>query len=122
MLSPCVVEFRTPTAAYRIDATRASDFADGGTVVLVALERSANGPIADAELHARFGLSGREIEVARQIGRGASSREIAASLVVSIHTVRRHSERVFTKLGVHTRSAVGAVLTRWAGEAQGTSP
>ncbi len=44
------------------------------------------------------------------IARGLAAKDIAAALRISIHTVRRHSEHIFLKLGVHTRSAVAWAL------------
>jgi ATP/maltotriose-dependent transcriptional regulator MalT len=50
-------------------------------------------------------LSDREVEVLRLVARGLSNREIAAELVLSEHTVRRHLSNVFRKIGVTSRSA-----------------
>ncbi len=55
-------------------------------------------------------LTGRELEVARLIAEGRASKEIAASLALSVHTVRRHTEKVFAKLGFSTRARVGLAL------------
>jgi ATP/maltotriose-dependent transcriptional regulator MalT len=52
-----------------------------------------------------LGLSGREVEVLRLIARGLSNRDIAAELVISEHTVRRHLSNIFRKIGVTSRSA-----------------
>ena len=41
-------------------------------------------------------------------GRGKTSREIASSLTISQHTVRRHLENTFAKLGVNSRAAAVA--------------
>ncbi|MBW3643658.1 MAG: LuxR C-terminal-related transcriptional regulator [Actinobacteria bacterium] len=54
------------------------------------------------------GLSDRELEVLAQLAAGRTNREIAAALVISQHTVRRHVENIFTKLGVSTRTAATA--------------
>jgi HD-GYP domain-containing protein (c-di-GMP phosphodiesterase class II) len=51
------------------------------------------------------GLTSREAEVLRLLARGASNPEIAAALVISRKTVEHHVEAVYTKLGVHSRSA-----------------
>jgi DNA-binding CsgD family transcriptional regulator len=63
-----------------------------------------------------LGLSRRELEVARLVAEGKSNREIAAELFLSNRTVESHLSRVFAKLGVSSRAAVGAVLARRAGE------
>jgi len=54
------------------------------------------------------GLSTRELEVLRLLARGLSNREIADQLVISEHTVSRHLQNIFGKVGVGTRSAAGA--------------
>ncbi len=57
------------------------------------------------ELH---GLTHRELEVLRLVAAGRSNREIAASLVVSEHTVARHLQNIFGKLRVSSRTAATA--------------
>lgn len=55
-------------------------------------------------------LSLRERAVADLIARGESTKGIAADMGISEHTVRRHTEHLFTKLGVRTRAAVAAIV------------
>jgi DNA-binding CsgD family transcriptional regulator len=58
------------------------------------------------------GLTRRESEVLAWVAQGLTNQEIAAHLVVSPHTVRKHLENSFEKLGVHTRAeAVAHVFT-----------
>ena len=56
----------------------------------------------------RHGLSGRELEVLRLVAAGRTNREIAASLVISEHTVARHLQNIFAKLGISSRAAATA--------------
>jgi DNA-binding NarL/FixJ family response regulator len=66
-------------------------------------------PHAD-ELRARYALTRREAEVAILLARGASNAEIATRLGIRPSTVRTHAERLFPKVGVHTRKALALVL------------
>ena len=54
------------------------------------------------------GLTLRELEVLRLVAVGGSNREIAAALVISEHTVARHLQNIFAKIGVPSRTAATA--------------
>ena len=54
------------------------------------------------------GLTDREAEILAWVARGKTNQEIAALLVVSPHTVRKHLEHAYQKLRVHTRTAAVA--------------
>jgi ATP/maltotriose-dependent transcriptional regulator MalT len=54
------------------------------------------------------GLTAREVEILRLVAAGKTNREIAATLVISDHTVRRHLQNIFAKLGVPSRAAATA--------------
>ena len=54
------------------------------------------------------GLTTRELQVLRLIAAGDSNREIASALVISEHTVARHVQNIFAKLGVSSRTAASA--------------
>jgi DNA-binding NarL/FixJ family response regulator len=56
----------------------------------------------------RGGLTGREVEVLRLVASGRTNRDIAAELVLSEHTVARHVQNIFTKLGLRSRTAAAA--------------
>jgi DNA-binding NarL/FixJ family response regulator len=48
-------------------------------------------------------LTSREREVATLVGQGASNKQIAHRLTISIKTVKAHLTNIFKKLGVTTR-------------------
>jgi DNA-binding NarL/FixJ family response regulator len=54
---------------------------------------------------ARHLLTDREVEVLRLVASGSSNRDIAGALHLSEHTVARHLQNVFAKLGVSSRAA-----------------
>jgi DNA-binding CsgD family transcriptional regulator len=62
----------------------------------------------DAKAGDTHGLTGRELEVLRLVAAGKTNREIAATLVVSEHTVARHVQNIFGKLRVSSRTAASA--------------
>jgi LuxR family maltose regulon positive regulatory protein len=49
-------------------------------------------------------LSQRELEVLRLIADGATNREIAAELVLTVNTVKKHISNIFGKLGATNRT------------------
>jgi ATP/maltotriose-dependent transcriptional regulator MalT len=51
------------------------------------------------------GLTERECEVLRLVATGQSNRAIASTLLISEHTVGRHLQNIFTKIGVSSRAA-----------------
>lgn len=53
-------------------------------------------------------LTGRECEVIRLVASGRTNREIADELAISEHTVARHLQNVFVKLGLSSRAAANA--------------
>ncbi|WP_225803537.1 LuxR family transcriptional regulator [Streptomyces sp. NK15101] len=54
------------------------------------------------------GLTAREAEVLRLVASGGTNRDIARALVISEHTVARHLNNIFAKLGVGSRAAATA--------------
>ena len=54
------------------------------------------------------GLTGREVQVLALVATGQTNREIAIELSISDHTVRRHLQNIFAKLGVSSRAGATA--------------
>ena len=117
-------ELRLPYEAARArmrygEAVRAAGDEDGARLelqtALAAFERLGAAPDAARTVAllpglARLpgGLTRREAEVLRLVAAGRSNRDIAAELVISEHTVARHLQNMFAKLGVSSRSAATA--------------
>jgi ATP/maltotriose-dependent transcriptional regulator MalT len=107
---------RAPEAAEQAEAARRAfaDLGAGRDLELAArfaagLEQAGGeepAPAADA------GLTARELEVLALIAEGLSNREIAIRLVVSEHTVHRHTTNLYRKLGVSSRAAATAYAHR----------
>lgn len=60
-------------------------------------------------------LTQRERAVLERIALGAKNEVIASELALSPHTVRRHTTKIFGKLGVRRRVSAGALLHANAG-------
>lgn len=58
-------------------------------------------------------LTPRERQVLDMLLEGKTNKEIAAALVISPNTVKRHLQAIFEKLGVSTRAAAVAEALRW---------
>jgi DNA-binding NarL/FixJ family response regulator len=57
-------------------------------------------------------LSTRESEVAAMVATGRTNKDIAAALFVSEKTIESHLARIYSKLEVHSRAALTAVIAR----------
>jgi DNA-binding NarL/FixJ family response regulator len=55
-----------------------------------------------------YGLTEREIDIVIHLARGLATKEIAAELSISPHTVRDHVKAIFTKTGFNTRGELVA--------------
>jgi DNA-binding NarL/FixJ family response regulator len=91
-------------AAFELEAARGVFAGLGAAPDLARVESLAH----PAPAPAASGLTARELEVLRLVAVGRTNREIAAELFVSEHTVARHLQNIFAKLGVSSRTAAGA--------------
>lgn len=105
-------EVHTNTASYQLRGTfLGRELLGAERRIAISLERLApNTALSDRALQARFRLTLRELEIARRLSQGLSTSDVAHACGISIHTARRHSERIFNKLGVRNRSQIGPRL------------
>jgi DNA-binding NarL/FixJ family response regulator len=54
-------------------------------------------------------LSKRELDVLQLVASGLSNREIAARLVITVGTVKKHIEHIYSKFDAHSRIQVVAM-------------
>jgi DNA-binding NarL/FixJ family response regulator len=99
LASPLVVELRSNAR---------SDFTSGqwpspGPESSAALGGTTTPPVAASDHPAA--LSVREVEVLRLVAQGATNRQIAATLVISVKTVNSHITHILNKIGCDNRTA-----------------
>lgn len=83
--------------------------------LLVSEDRPSGGGSADSSASASFlkVLTPREQEVLRLIARCESAKGIAKQLRISVTTARNHTQKILTKLGVHTKLEAAALAYRY---------
>lgn len=79
-----------------------------GLDALAAEAREVIGSPASAQI----ALSRREREVLALVSEGASNKDIASTLVISLNTVERHLANIYAKLGVRGRAEAAAYAVR----------
>ena len=92
------------TAALELEAARGVFEELGAAPDLTRLD-SLTRRAASGDTH---GLTPRELEVLRLVAAGKSNREISSALFISEHTVARHLQNIFAKLGLSSRTAASA--------------
>ncbi|HME66415.1 MAG TPA: helix-turn-helix transcriptional regulator [Streptosporangiaceae bacterium] len=93
--------------AYEIfDSIGAAAFAERALIEL----RASGGQARERAVQTPDTLTAQEALIARLAGDGASNPEIAAQLFISPATVAYHLRKVFTKLGVSSRSQLAPAL------------
>jgi len=91
----------------------AADLGPALSQTLAATVFHLYGPVVDSSAEATTaGLSTRELEILRLVGRGDSNKQIAAELWITVQTVKFHLTNVYRKLGLPNRTAAA----RWAHE------
>jgi len=92
---------------YGVEASLAEPEAHGADAAVVVLRQFLPREIASM-LTDLYGLSMREREVVAAVARGLTTKEIAAQLQVSPHTVKEHLDRACEKTGARGRKALVA--------------
>lgn len=95
-------------AAMELEAARRTFAELGAAPDFERVERLLGRPAVAADGQ----LTARELEVLALVAGGRTNRQIATVLVISPHTVRRHLQNVFRKLGVSSRAAATAYALR----------
>lgn len=82
---------------------RSSARLDPGLAKMLGAFHGSPAPTAPGSLPVEA-LTDRELEVLRLLCQGLSNQEIAAHLVISLYTVKKHNYSLFQKLGVPNRA------------------
>ena len=80
----------------------------------------ARGGLSQETAAPRRDLSRREVEILGWVSQGKQNSEIATLLGLSAHTVRKHLENAFVKLGVENRTAAAGAFEKLVRGARGT--
>jgi DNA-binding CsgD family transcriptional regulator len=117
--SPTVRAVRVGSTVYRLRGSVVGEQLLGAEpAVLVTVTTATAEPLTDDALRDAYGLTVREVQVARLIAAGLSNNEIAARLGVRFFTARNHVERTLAKLGVASRHRVGPLLRHEVADAE----
>ncbi|HET9425589.1 MAG TPA: LuxR C-terminal-related transcriptional regulator [Gemmatimonadaceae bacterium] len=105
---PCAVCLREGVLTVRGAVYQPGD--DPMVLVHVTREQGAPRQMSDSEIVGCYRLTAMELRVALLLADGNSNKKIAATLGVSGHTARHHTEHVLRKLGIHSRNEVARRL------------
>lgn len=103
-------EVATGGGTYRLVAA-----VPGAAWAAVVVERRLAPVAHDEWLRTSCCLSARECQVARLLAEGRTTSAVASALGISPHTARHHTERVYEKLGVRSRAALGRLVGHGSG-------
>lgn len=73
------------------------------TMLFQPLESTAPAVEKNSLLFEKYGITPREQDVVLKICEGKSNQQIADELFISLQTVKDHTHRIYTKLGIHSR-------------------
>jgi DNA-binding NarL/FixJ family response regulator len=62
------------------------------------------------QLYLRYQITSREQEVIEQICLGKTNQQIADTLFISLQTVKDHTHRIYTKVGINSRMKLVQML------------
>jgi GAF domain-containing protein len=98
--------------SFSLYSSQLRDFSDWDKKLLTCLANHAAIAIQNAkgvaQLRRAYNLSRREREVLTLLIQGRTNKEIAEALIVSVNTVKKHVQSIFTKLNVDSRAAAVA--------------
>lgn len=90
--------------------------AEGGVLVSPTMAASLLSQLSaagqESEAEGQTGLSRREKEVLQQLAKGATNKELAASLFITENTVKTHLRNIMEKLHLVNRSQMAAYAVR----------
>ncbi len=118
-LEPAMAKARAALPDRIADKAWESGRAMSSTQVLALVRDGTSGPPSSKAARSAGGLSKRELEVARLVASGMTSRAIAERLFLSERTVESHLEHILTKLGFSSRAQVVVWVAEHLGDPNG---
>lgn len=118
-LEPAMAEARAALPQRIADRAWESGRAMSSAQLLALAREAAGGPRGGKTAMSAGGLSKRELEVARLVASGMTSRAIAERLFLSERTVESHLEHILTKLGFSSRAQVAGWVAAHPGGTNG---
>jgi DNA-binding NarL/FixJ family response regulator len=112
----CTKDTATPLLRKAVQLVEAGEIWVGRRVMLRLIEELAAMRVNEpAELADGDRLTSREREIAVMVAGGASNKQIAHRLAISIKTVKAHLTNIFKKLGLSTRLQLALTMGRLPG-------
>jgi DNA-binding CsgD family transcriptional regulator len=103
----------TAVSAYNLRGFRTGDEAlTPRPVIIVVVERLSSRRPPPNELSDRYGLTRRECEIVYKLMTASRLTDIPGELHISESTLRHHTEHIYRKLGVHSRTELISFVHR----------